>query len=69
MCKIRVRIRILITNVPVGPEIETFLGPKMTTSKASAIWAKSFLYGPGNGYYPHQNLYVPRHINNRYINS
>jgi hypothetical protein len=24
----------------VGPEIETFLGPEMTTSAASAIWAQ-----------------------------
>ncbi len=24
---------------------------------------------PRNGYCPHQNHYVPRHINNRYINS
>jgi hypothetical protein len=29
----------------VGPEVETFLGPEMATSEASAIWAqKSCLY-------------------------
>ncbi len=27
----------------MGPEIETFLGPKMATSEASAIWAQKVL--------------------------
>jgi hypothetical protein len=29
----------------VDPEIETFLGPEMATSAASAIWAQKCCYG------------------------
>jgi hypothetical protein len=49
----------------VGLEIKTFLGPEMAVSKASATPSNG-LY---NAYCPHQNHYLPRHINNRYIYS
>jgi hypothetical protein len=49
----------------VGPEIQTFLGPEMAMSKASATPSNG-LY---NAYCPHQNHYLPRHINIRYIDS
>jgi hypothetical protein len=40
----------------VSPEIDSFLAMK---------WQR----GPRNGYCPHQNHYVPSHINKRYINT
>ncbi len=47
----------------LGPEIETFLGPEMAKSVASAIWAQKSPEVDS----PHPNPYVQPHINNKYI--
>ncbi len=55
----------------------TFLGPNDTrftrchfrVQKSLDFQAPPPSNGPCNGYCPPQNHYVPRHINNRYINS
>jgi hypothetical protein len=54
----------------VGPEISTFLGPNGIHSLRSMPFQGPSLpmtLAPGNESCPHQNHYVPRHINN--INS
>jgi hypothetical protein len=52
----------------VGPEISTFLCPNGTRFASCDLRAQSF-NGHRNGYCSHQNQYVPRRINNRYIDS
>jgi hypothetical protein len=55
-------------------KIETFLGPEMGTSVASAIWAQKSLdfrahpfKRPEKWISPHPNPIIQPHINNRYI--
>jgi hypothetical protein len=60
----------------VAPEISTFLCPNGTRFACCHFRAQKVLISgpassncPHNGYYLHQNYYIWRHINNRYINS
>jgi hypothetical protein len=48
----------------VGPENRDFLGPKQVSFSGPTLSNV-----PRNWIFPHQNHYVPLHINNRYINS
>jgi hypothetical protein len=52
----------------VGPEILTLWGSLVAISgpKKDSISGPIPSNGPRNGYCPHQNLNVPRHLNNRY---